>query len=52
MLEERNGKRKKNAAEKIAKINEEIEPICYSYWDLNRGTSWLGLRGIGEPKPK
>lgn len=32
--------------EKIIKINEEIEPICRSYWKLNRETSQLGLRDI------
>ena len=31
---------------------EEIEPICRSYWKLNRGTSQLGLQGIGGPKPR
>lgn len=33
-------------------MNKEIEPICCSYWELNKGTSRLGLRGISRPKPR
>lgn len=36
----------------MVKINEKIKPICCSYWEFNRGTSWLGLQDIVGPKPR
>lgn len=39
-------------AEKIAKINEKIEPIYCNYWEPDKNISQLRLQSIGKLKPR
>ena len=45
-------KEKKIAENHIKGLNDRLEPAARQEWELNQGTSRLGLRGVGGPKPK
>lgn len=44
-------KEKKIAEDLIKDLNKKLEPAAKDEWELTKGTSCLGLRGIAGPKP-
>ena len=44
--------KRKKADQALAKLNEELEPIMRSEWELNTAMRRVGLRNRQGPKPK
>ena len=40
------------AEEELKKINDELEPIAKEEWELANGMRRMGLRNLGDKKPK
>lgn len=51
LLETRNYFRKKTAEAYIKELNQRLESAARHEWELTKGTSQLGLQGIGGLKP-